>query len=168
MPAAETASLLDTTVPAANSALQRARATMQGHLPPHRADWSAREPSARERELLAQFIDAHERCDAAMAAQVAARDIRVTMPPYPWLYDGIDAIEPLLERAFGPDRDGDWRLLPTMANRMPTAASYLRRKGDSEFRAFKLDVLRVEDAMIAEITTFGPDLFDAFGLPKTL
>ena len=55
------------------------------------------------------------------------------------------AITPLLERAFGEDRDGDWRLVPTQANRMPTAASYLRRPGDSEFRAFKFDVLRIED-----------------------
>ena len=66
------------------------------------------------------------------------------------------------------DRDGDWRLLPTRANRMPTAASYLRRPGDTEFRAFKLDVLRIEDGAIAEITTFGPALFPHFGLPATL
>jgi RNA polymerase sigma-70 factor (ECF subfamily) len=74
----------------------------------------------------------------------------------------------LLERAFGEDRDGDWRLVPTRANRMPTAASYLRRPGDSEFRAFKLDVMRIESDAIAEITTFGAALFPAFGLPPTL
>ena len=51
---------------------------------------------------------------------------------------------------------------------MPTAASYLRRPGDSEFRAFKFDVLRVVDGRIAEITTFGIELFPAFGLPPTL
>ena len=49
---------------------------------------------------------------------------------------------PLLATAFGVEREGDWRLVPTQANRMPAAASYLRRWGDSEFRAFKLDVLR--------------------------
>ena len=43
---------------AANSALQRARATMQSHLPPRRAEWSAREPTAEERALLEQFIEA--------------------------------------------------------------------------------------------------------------
>jgi hypothetical protein len=72
---------------------------------------------------------------------------------------------PLLERAFGKDRDGDWRLLPTMANRMPTAASYLRRPGDTAYRAFKLDVLRAANGLIVEITTFGAELFPAFGLP---
>ena len=41
--------------------------------------------------------------------------------------------------------EGEWRLVPTVANRMPTAASYLRREGDTEFRAFKFDVLRIED-----------------------
>ena len=168
MPAAETAQLLETSVAAANSALQRARATMAQHLPSHRADWSAREPSPAEKELLDRFIEAHERCDAAAALAVAAEDIRVTMPPYPWLFDGRDALVPLLERAFGPDREGDWRLLPTSANRMPAAASYLRRPGDSVFRAFKLDVLRIEDHEIAEITTFGPALFDALGLPQTV
>jgi RNA polymerase sigma-70 factor (ECF subfamily) len=168
MPAAETAQLLETSVAAANSALQRARATMAQHLPSHRADWSAREPSPAEKELLDRFIEAHERCDAAAALAVAAEDIRVTMPPYPWLFDGRDALVPLLERAFGPDREGDWRLLPTSANRMPAAASYLRRPCDCVFRAFKLDVLRIEDDEIAEITTFGPALFEALGLPQTV
>lgn len=68
----------------------------------------------------------------------------------------------------GEDRDGGWRLVPTRANRMPTAASYLRRPGDSQFRAFKFDVLLARDGVIAEITTFGPELFPAFGLPLTL
>src|SRR4030081_3600087 len=80
-PAREAASLLDTSVAAANSALQRARATMQEHLPSHRLEWAASEPSAEERSLLEQFIDAHERCDAAAAVAIASRDIRVTMPP---------------------------------------------------------------------------------------
>jgi RNA polymerase sigma-70 factor (TIGR02960 family) len=167
-PATETASLLDTSVAAANSALQRARATMQEHLPSHRLDWSAPEPSAEERVLLERFIDAHERGDATAAVAIASQDIRVTMPPNPFCFDGLEMLVPLLERAFGEERDGDWRLVPTMANRMPTAASYLRRPGDSEFRAFKFDVLRIEDGAIAEITTFGASLFPAFGLPPTL
>lgn len=166
-PAIETAEVLETSVPAANSALQRARATMQAHLPARRADWSAGEPTDEERSLLASFIDAHERGDAKAAVAIAATDIRVTMPPYPYLYQGINAIRPLMDRAFGQE-DGDWRLVPAWANRMPTAASYLRKTGDSTFRAFKLDVLRIADGKIAEITTFGPSLFAAFGLPLTL
>lgn len=167
-PASDTAALLETSVAAANSALQRARATLQEHLPPRRAEWAAGQPNAEERALLERFIDAHERCDAGAAVAIAASDIRITMPPNPFVFEGLDAIAPLLERAFGPDRDGDWRLVPTWANRMPTAASYLRRPGDSEFRAFKFDVLRIDGGAIAEITTFGPELFPAFGLPLTL
>ena len=166
--AAETASLVGATVPATNSALQRARETMKKHLPRHRTDWSAPTPDADEKRLLAAFIDAHERCDAAAALAVAAEDIRVTMPPQPLCFDGRDALAPLLERAFGAERDGDWRLLPTSANRMPAAVSYLRRPGDSLFRAFKVDVLRVVDGEIAEITTVGTALFVAAGLPEVL
>jgi hypothetical protein len=90
------------------------------------------------------------------------------MPPNPFQFDGRDALAPLLERAFGPEREGDWRLLPTSANRMPAAISYLRRPGDSVFRAFKVDLVRIEDGAIAEITTVGPALFIAAGLPEVL
>jgi RNA polymerase sigma-70 factor (TIGR02960 family) len=167
-PAGETATLLETSVAAANSALQRARATMKAHLPRRRSEWTAGKPSDAELILLERFIDAHERCDAAAAIAISAQDIRITMPPRPVCIEGRDAMASLLERAFGVDRDGDWRLLATRANRMPTAASYLRRPGDSEFRAFKFDVLRISDGAIVEITTFGPELFPAFGLAPTL
>jgi len=167
-PASETATMLGTSVAAANSALQRARATLQSHLPERRSAWTTGVPSVDERALLEQFIDAHERCDAAAAVAIAAQDLRITMPPNPTGFDGLDVIAGALETAFGVERDGDWRLVPTMANRMPTAASYLRRWGDTEFRAFKLDVLRIEAGRIAEITTFGSSLFPAFGLPPIL
>jgi RNA polymerase sigma-70 factor (ECF subfamily) len=164
-PAADTAALLETSVAATNSALQRARATMQERLPARRADWSAEPANAEEQALLAQFIDAHERNDSAAAMAIVARDIRVTMPPNPFLFEGIDALAPLQAEAA---RMGEWQLVPTRANRMPTAASYLRRPGDSIYRAFKFDVLRVYDGRIAEITTFGADLFPVFGLSPTL
>ena len=164
-PAAETAAALDTSVAAANSALQRARATMAEHLPAERAQWSAREPNAAERELLGQFIAAHERLDAEAAIAIAARDVRVTMPPLPYCFDGPDALRPLMAEAAAM---GTWRLVAVGANRMPAAASYLQRPGDSQFRAFKLDVMRIEAGRIAEITTFSADLFGAFGLTPVL
>jgi RNA polymerase sigma-70 factor (TIGR02960 family) len=167
-PASETASLLDTSVAAANSALQRARARLQEHLPSRRLEWSAPEPTAEERALLEKFIDAHERMDADAVVAIASEDLRVTMPPDMLIFDGLERVGILLERAFGEDRAGDWRLVATLANRMPTAASYLLRPGDSEFRAFKFDVLRIEHGAITEITTFGAALFPAFGLPPSL
>jgi RNA polymerase sigma-70 factor (ECF subfamily) len=170
-PAREVAELLEIGVAAVNSALQRARATLREHLPAgRREDWTAPgELSDAERELLQGFVESHERGDAEAAVALLADDIRVTMPPHPYLYEGLDAIAPLLERAFGPEEAmGDWRLVPTRANRMPAAASYLRRPGETEFRAFKIDVLRVRDGRIAEITTFDATLFEAFGLERTL
>jgi len=165
--AAQTAGLLQTSVAAANSALQRARSTMAGHLPARRADWPTGQPDPEENALLAQFIDAHERGDAEAAAAIAATDIRVTMPPYPMRISGIDEMRSQLRRAFVEQPDGEWRLVPTAANRSPAAGSYLRRPGDTEFRAFKLDVLRIRDGAIAEITTFGYSRFPFFGLPPT-
>ncbi|NIK58614.1 RNA polymerase subunit sigma-70 [Kribbella shirazensis] len=166
--AAETAGLLETSVAAANSALQRARATMQQRLPARRADWSAPRPTAEERDVLDRFIDAHQRCDVAAAVAIAAEDLRVSMPPDRMSFAGLTACLPLLERAFGPDRDGEWRLVPTSANRLPAAASYLLRPGDTVWRAFKLDVLRISDGRITEIMTFGYSRFPAFGLADRL
>jgi RNA polymerase sigma-70 factor (ECF subfamily) len=164
----ETASLLGTSVAAANSALQRARTTMQQHLPERREEWTMEAANEEEMEVLARFIDAHQRCDAAAALAIAAEDIRVAMPPLPYRVEGLAELLPLLERAFGEDREGDWVLRPTRANRMPAAVSYLRRPGDSLFRAFKLDVLRIDAGRIREITTFGTALLPAFGLPPTI
>jgi len=166
--AAETASMLGTSVAASNSAVQRARETMRRHLPSHRSEWTAREPSPDERRLLEAFIDAHERLDAAAVLAVASTDLRVTIPPNPMCINGLDMLMPLLERAFGPGRDGEWRLLPTSLNRMPAAASYLKRPGDTVFRPFKTDVLRVEGDRIVEITTFGYRWFPQLRLPELL
>jgi RNA polymerase sigma-70 factor (ECF subfamily) len=162
--AAETAAVLDTSVAAANSALQRARATIGDDLPQARPE----DLTEDERRLLDGFIDTHEREDTEGAVALMREDIRVTMPPAPMCFQGRDAVMPLLATAFADEGIGDWRLVPTRANRMPTAASYLRAPGDTEFRAFKFDVIRVQDGLIAEVTTFNADLFDAFGLPLTL
>jgi RNA polymerase sigma-70 factor (TIGR02960 family) len=164
-PAAETAALLEMSVAAANSALQRARKIMREQLPEERSAWQARQPSLAERELLEQFMAAHEKLDAAAVARIASAEIQVTMPPHPFHYEGIDSMLGLLDRA---REMGEWRLVPTAANRMPAAASYLRQPDDAMFRAFKLDVLRISGDRIVEITTFGPQPFAALGLPAVL
>jgi RNA polymerase sigma-70 factor (TIGR02960 family) len=167
--AEQVAELLELTVAAVNSALQRARATLRNHLPAgRREDWTAPEVSETERELVAGFIDAHERGDTELALSLITDDVRVTMPPNPFLFEGRQAIAGLLERAYGPQRPGDWRLVPTRANRQPAAASYLRAFGDDTYRAFKIDVIRARDGKVAEIATFDATLFEAFGLPPTL
>ena len=90
------------------------------------------------------------------------------MPPYPQVFEGLASMRTLFDRAYHSEEFGEWMLVPTAANRMPTAASYHRAPGEPEFRAFKFDVLRVEGDKIVEITTFGPALFPAFGLPEVL
>lgn len=63
---------------------------------------------------------------------------------------------------------GEWKLVAIRANRQPAAASDLRPPGEATFHAFKIDVLRVVGGQIAEITTFGSELFEVFGLARTL
>lgn len=160
--AADAASALGMTVAAANSGLQRARATLQAAAPArHDA------PTGRERELLAGFIDAHERGDAVGAVALMREDIRVTMPPRSLCFESRAAVQPLLDQAFAGGM-GEWRLRAAWANRQPAAVSYLRRPGDSVFRAFKVDVLRIQEGLIAEVTTFDPTRLAEFGLPPTL
>ena len=131
--ARETAELLEASLPATNSALQRAR----------------------------------EGADADRAAALLAEDVRVTMPPNPWLYEGRKAVLTLFEGGTGYMGPGEWRLVPIAANRQPATASYLRDWDDRVFRAFKIDVFDIRDGLIAQITTFGSSLFQAFGLPAT-
>jgi RNA polymerase sigma-70 factor (TIGR02960 family) len=162
--ASETAAALEMTVAAANSALQRARATLDERLPAR--DAVAAEANVDERELLDRLIDAHERADVAAAVALMRDDVRITMPPRPWLFEGLDVVRPMLEEGLGAE--GEWRLVLTRANRMPAAASYLRAWDDTEFRAFKIDLIRLEGGLVAELTTFGSELFEAFGLPEVL
>jgi RNA polymerase sigma-70 factor (ECF subfamily) len=165
-PAAEVAAMLDIGVAAVNSAQQRARATLREHLPAgHREGWTSREVTDAERDVLTRYMSAHESGDPAATLALVRDDIRVTMPPAPYLFEGREAILGLLERSRGT---GEWRLVATRANRQPAAACYLRVAGDTEFRAFKIDVLRVVDDAIAEVTTFGAKHFAAFELPAVL
>jgi RNA polymerase sigma-70 factor (ECF subfamily) len=166
--AAETASILDLSVAAVTSALQRARVTIASRVAARDADWSPSGITEADRALLTAFIEAHERQDPVAALAVIREDIRVAMPPNPGLFAGREAVAGFMALAFDRSVFGDWKLLPTAANRMPAAASYLRRTGSDVYVAFKLDVLRTGDGLIAEITTFDASLFDRFGLPPTL
>ncbi len=165
-PAAEVAELLEIGVAAVNSALQRARATLRTHLPVDgREGWTSQETTDLERDVLQRYIAAQECGDVAATLALIRDDIRVTMPPAPYVFEGRSAILELAERAAGT---GKWRLVATAANRQPAAACYLREDGDTAFRAFKIDVLRFVDGVVAEATTFGPKHFPAFGLPAVL
>ena len=160
--AKETADLLEISVASANSALQRARATLEEQPLPS----TAGELNDEERDLLERYVDAHQRADVQASLALTREDIRVTMPPLPVVYDGIEQVRPLM--AEGLPGAGEWRVLATSANRMPAAACYLREPGGTEFRAFKHDVLRLVDGKVAEVTTFDAKLFSELGLPATV
>jgi len=166
--AAETAAALDMSVAAANSALQRARATLAERLPERDASWSTDGLTEADRDLLAAFIDAHQRQDPVASLALVREDVRISMPPQPVYFTGREKMVELMAVAFDRAQFGEWRLLPTAANRMPAAASYLLRNGAPEWIAYKLDVIRVAGGRIAETTTFDHSLFPAFGLPLTL
>jgi RNA polymerase sigma-70 factor (TIGR02960 family) len=165
-PVPDIAELLDLSTAAVNSALQRGRTTLRSQLPTsQREEWASEASNEAEREVLNAYIAAYEAGDDVATFALLTEDIRVTMPPAPYLFEGLDAIRQLAARA----RDtGQWRLLPTNANRQPAAACYLLDPASAEFRAFKIDVLRLADGKVAEITTFGAKHFQAFALPATL
>ncbi|MGX6604276.1 sigma-70 family RNA polymerase sigma factor [Micromonosporaceae bacterium Da 78-11] len=172
-PARQTAELLDTSVASVNSALQRARTTLKDHLPPRRADWATpEEPTAEQQAVLRRYMRAVEDADLTAVAGLLAEDVRATMPPYPQWFRGRTDLLAALAGGWdpgSPDFVGEFRLLPTGANRQPAAAGYLRRPGDDVFRPFGIGVLDIEGGLIRELTTFhAPNLFPAFGLPPTL
>jgi RNA polymerase sigma-70 factor (ECF subfamily) len=169
--AAETAELLGTSRAAANSAVDRARAGLRAALPARREDWTAPAASTeRDQALLLRYMDAAARADMDAMVDLVREDAVLTMPPNPFWFSTRDAlfafVRPNLDPA-SPMFAGHWRHLPVRANGQPAVAGYLRRPGTSVFRAQLIDVLRVEDGRIAEITTFEPHLFPAFGLPMT-
>ena len=165
--AAETASLLDTTVAGVNSALQRARATLRKFQQSSPPEVAISDPSEQERALVQRYMDAHERADPDAVIAVLRDDARLTISPAGLCWEGREAITPDYKKGFA--LLGDWRCVPTRANRHPAIAHYLRRPGDSQYRAFSLVVLGIQDGAIAEITTFSePELFSAFGLTDTM
>jgi RNA polymerase sigma-70 factor (ECF subfamily) len=170
--AKETASLLEATVASVNSLLQRARATMKEHLPPRRAEWTGATASEQERVVVRRFMDAFERADLTAIAELLREDARGTMPPHPMWHEGRDAIITAMGYGFDPASPGymgDWRSMVAGANLQPTVAFYIRRPGDTEFRAFAIDLFCIEAGKMTEITSYsGEGVFEAFNLPLVL
>lgn len=171
-PAADTATALDLTVASVNSALQRARPALRERLPERRQEWArGADPSEAERALLDRYMRAAADGDLGTMSEMLRADARITMPPNPLWFGGRDAILTMLGQTFDPASPmyfGRWRHVPTRANGQPALGGYVQRPGTRVYRAQVLDVLRIEDGLIAEITSFEPHLFAAFGLPMTL
>jgi RNA polymerase sigma-70 factor, ECF subfamily len=169
-PARQTADLLEGSVAAVNSALQRARATLRRELPERRLEWSS-EPGAteREREVLRRYMDAMERADLDAVAELLADEVRTTMPPWPLWFQGRDQVLAALSASWDEDSSayqGRFLMSPVRANGQPAVAAHVRRPGESAYHAFSLGVMRITGDRIVEITAFHDvRLFAAFGLP---
>jgi RNA polymerase sigma-70 factor (ECF subfamily) len=167
--AAETASLLEMSVVSVNSALQRARATVQRNRPADRLEWTTASSSATEHDLLQRLMRACEHADAEAIIELLSPDARWSMPPYPWWFDGLDAVAKSVRQGLGENNPGEWRVVQVGANRQPGCAAYVRRWDDDTYRAFAVHVIRTEGDAIAEVIGFhDPHLFAAFGLPQNL
>ena len=171
-PAQLTADTLELTLASTNSALQRARSTMREHLPPGRLDWSTGTSQGLtddERRLVAAYVNAHESLDVDKLSTLLRDDLRFAMPPQPGIWVGRDeTVKSWVDMGFGEGEAADWRCRITTANGQPAVAMYIRNPGTPTYRALTMDVLRVENGLIAEIITFDTKVFDWFGLPMEL
>jgi RNA polymerase sigma-70 factor (ECF subfamily) len=165
--AKDAADLLDISVPAINSALQRARVRLRERLPSRKPAWPASvDASAAELDLLKKYVEASEAADFRALESIICADATFRMPPQPDTAAGREAMFTLwVEGGFGSEQFGRLRCVVTHANLQPAVAAYVCRPGDSAWRALALDVLRIEDGLITEIVTFPPDTFPLFGLP---
>ncbi len=124
----DTASALETSVVAVNSALQRARATLRRQLPERRGEWDRTQAiDDVERELLRRYVEAHERADLDGLAALLREDARLTMPPHPTWYDGRDAILVAMQQGVRPElraaaHSGRRRQPPACRGALPAAS----------------------------------------------
>jgi RNA polymerase sigma-70 factor (ECF subfamily) len=171
--AGEAADLLSMTVAAVNSALQRARTTMQDY------SRSARQEAhvevvvtppvdSQTASLLARYVEAWEAADAATLVSLLREDAVITMPPLFLWYRGREAIKSFLDTyLFRGGAGGRFRLVPTRANGVPAFAVY-QPDETGRYGPAALQLLTIEDGRIAEINDFlvsDDKLFSRFGLP---
>jgi RNA polymerase sigma-70 factor, ECF subfamily len=164
--ARDTARLLGTSVPAVNSAVQRARGRLRERLPSRRVEWeSSDETTAQERAVAQRYVEALERRDFVALTEIVRADAPFSFPPRPVWYDGLDAFRRASDKHAAP---GEHLLVPAAANLQPAFAIYLRAPGERRYRPLALAVLRVEGGRVVEVVHWDrPELFEAFGLPMS-
>jgi RNA polymerase sigma-70 factor (ECF subfamily) len=164
--ASEGATILQTTEASVKGALQRARAALA-----QRPIDSSRTPvpdSPQEREIVGRFAEAVERGDTKAVVALLADDAWVTMPPYPFEYQGKDAITLFLDDR-ARVRGAPLRVVPTRANGQPAFGCYLDDRHALIARPFGFLVLTLDGEQISAITFFSDtSVFAHFGLPRTL
>jgi RNA polymerase sigma-70 factor, ECF subfamily len=162
-PTAEVADLVGTSPAAVKSILQRARARLHERTPVAEQLVEPSDPSARA--LLDQYITAFQTSDPAALKRLLHRDATVELVPSPAWFAGDDALACAVA---GLGTPGDWRMLPTIANGQPAAASY-HRGDDGLYHGYGIVVLTTTTRAVTRITLFSdPGLLNVFGLPDTL
>jgi len=159
-------------VPAANSALQRARATLEerkraGHEP----EAPMKEKELKLPPLLARYVQAWEKADVPALAALLREDAVLAMPPMPTWFRGREAIAAWVAAALfgGGDAAGRFRLVPTRANGCDAFAVYRREPASGRYQALAIQVVELEGGLVRDLTSFlDPRLFPRFGLPATL
>jgi RNA polymerase sigma-70 factor (ECF subfamily) len=167
--AAEVAEALETSVPAVNSALQRAHAQMSDR----GLTEETVEPDLDEtqRELLDKYVDAFWRKDISQIVTLLKAEAVWEMPPFVGWYRGAENIGRLIETQC-PGGFNDMPMIETRANGQPAFGLYMRsRQGD--FTPFQLQVLDIDgepgNYKVAHVGAFfDPRLFATFGLPARL
>jgi RNA polymerase sigma-70 factor (ECF subfamily) len=161
-PAAEVAELLDMSVAAVKSTLQRARARLHQVAPV--ADHVTQLTEPEHRALLDRYIAAFQDADAAALEQLLRQDATLEAPPLRTWYAGIKFCMPYMAtRVLGSP--GHWRMLSASANGQPAVAAYTRG-GDGTYLPYGIVVLTATAEGISRITAFGdPGLVTAFGFP---
>ncbi|MEV5752115.1 sigma-70 family RNA polymerase sigma factor [Actinoallomurus sp. NPDC052308] len=163
--AVEVAELLDISVPAVKSILQRARARLDQVAPSE--DDATEASGARQRELLDRYAAAFENADITALMGLLTEDAVLEMPPNPTWFTGRESIGRFF--AFRVlTAPGLFQMVPTTANGQPAFAMYQRRP-DGVHHAHAVMVLSASEAGITHIVAFrDPGLFGQFGLPPTL
>jgi RNA polymerase sigma-70 factor (ECF subfamily) len=165
--ASEVAELLETSVASVNSALQRARATLEAS----NVSAATTAPSVDEAdvELLARYVDAFERYDMDALTSLIHEDATQSMPPYDLWLSGRDDI---LSWWVGPGAGcRGSRVIPTMAaNGAPAFGQYKPSPTGDGYEPWALQVLEIERGRIVEFTFFldTESVFPRFGLPLRL
>jgi RNA polymerase sigma-70 factor (ECF subfamily) len=165
--AAEVAELLDTTVASVNSALQRARATLEERGLSATDQAPALDDS--DQELLTRYVQAFERYDMDELTSLIKEDAEQSMPPYELWLRGRDNI---LAWWVGPGAScRGSRVIPTMAaNGSPAFGQYRPAASGDGHEPWALQVLEIENGQIVELTFFldTQRFFPVFGLPPRL
>ena len=163
--ASEVAALLDSSIPAVNSALQRARATLSS-APPADSATAHRTLGSHERQLLDRFVDAWQRCDIDALAALLREDVILSMPPELTRITGRPQVMHFFATVPADGRLDTIRLVRTRANGHPALAAYLPGKS-ARCAGYGIMVFTATDDGIATITGFpSPGLFGRFGLPS--